>query len=204
MSQVEKSVDLPGPSASMAANSAKEHFPGEGAMWFFILGDLIIFGVYFVAYTWFRGQELQLFLHSQLTLNQGIGVINTLILLTSSLFVALATQVAREGKLIDAFRLFRIAFALGAIFPLMKIIEWTPKLSAGLTAGENLFFMFYYIMTGLHLTHVLLGLVLLGFVMRNLRTAGGPDLEFVESGAIYWHMVDLLWIIVFAMFYLMR
>jgi nitric oxide reductase NorE protein len=110
----------------------------------------------------------------------------------------------REGKSIDAYRLFGAAFAFGAIFPVLKMVEWAPKISAGLTPGENLFFMYYYVMTGLHLCHVLLGLVILAFVMRDVRFSKQPNITFVETGAMYWHMVDLLWLVLFALFYLMR
>lgn len=180
------------------------YIPGESSMWFFILGDLLIFGVYFIGYIVYRGQNQELFLHSQQHLNQGIGVINTIVLLTSSLFVALGTEAARAGKTPRAFRLIAVAFALGLAFPLLKMVEWIPKVSAGITPGENLFFMFYYLMTGLHLVHVLLGLVILGFVLRDVRRSNTPDIKFVETGATYWHMVDLLWLLLFALFYLIR
>lgn len=184
------------------------HVPGESSMWFFIIGDLLIFGVYFVAYMIYRGQHQALFLHSQQYLNQGIGATNTVVLLTSSLFVALGTQAARGGKSADAYRLFGLALAVGAVFPVLKMVEWVPKVGAGLTPGENLFFMYYYVMTGLHLCHVLLGLVIMGFVLRDLRVSKAlshePNVKFVETGAMYWHMVDLLWLVLFALFYLMR
>jgi nitric oxide reductase NorE protein len=183
---------------------ASAHLPGESSMWFFIIGDLLIFGVYFISYMIFRGQNQALFLHSQQYLNQGIGATNTVVLLTSSLFVALGTQAARAGKSSDAYRLWALALAFGAAFPCLKMVEWMPKVSAGLTPGENLFFMYYYVMTGLHLCHVLLGLVIMGFVMRNLRASRQPNIKFVETGAMYWHMVDLLWLVLFALFYLMR
>lgn len=180
------------------------YMPGESSMWFFIIGDLLIFGVYFVAYMAYRTESPALFLHSQQLLNQGIAVFNTLVLLTSSLFVALGTEALRDGKRDDAFRLVAAALCLGALFPLLKMFEWIPKISAGYTPGENIFFMFYYLMTGLHLCHVLLGLVILGFVMRNIRNATEPNIKFVETGGIYWHMVDLLWLVLLALFYLMR
>jgi nitric oxide reductase NorE protein len=181
------------------------HVPGESSMWFFIIGDLLIFGVYFVSYMIYRGQNQELFLQSQQYLNQGLAAVNTVVLLTSSLFVALGTEAARrEDRRIAARRLFTIAFAAGAIFPLLKMVEWIPKISAGITPGENLFFMYYYMMTGLHLCHVLLGLVILGFVTRNLRVANPVNVTFVETGAMYWHMVDLLWLVLFALFYLIR
>lgn len=180
------------------------HIPGALSMWFFIVGDLLIFGVYFMSYMYYRGQNQELFLQSQRSLNQGIGVINTVVLLTSSLFVALGTETARAGKMDDASRLIGLAIASGAAFPVLKLVEWIPKISAGMTAGENLFFTFYYVMTGLHLCHVLLGLVILTFVMRELQISNKPNITFVETGAIYWHMVDLLWLILLAVFYLMR
>ena len=173
-------------------------------MWFFIIGDLLIFAAYFITYMAYRSQDHLLFLHSQQAMNQGLGATNTIILLTSSLFVALGTEAVRADKRRDGFRLFGLAVAFGALFPVLKLFEWLPKIEAGHTPGENLYFMFYYVMTGLHLFHVLLGLIILGFVMRNIKTASTPDVRFVETGAIYWHMVDLLWLVLFALFYLMR
>lgn len=180
------------------------HMPGESSMWFFVIGDLFIFAVYFVLYMVSRGQHHTLFLQSQQHLNQDIAVINTVILLTSSLFVALGTGAARNGKASDAFHLFGLAAALGAAFPILKMCEWIPEISAGLTPGSSLFFMYYYVMAGMHLCHVLLGLVILCFVMRELRTSPRPNLRFIETGATYWHMVDVLWLVLFALLYLLR
>lgn len=180
------------------------HVPGDPSMWFFVIGDLLIFGVYFIGYLYYRGQDSQLFLHSQARLNVDIGAINTVVLLTSSLFVVLGTAAARAGKAAEALRKFATAVALGAAFPLLKMVEWIPEITAGMTPGTNVFFMFYFVMTGLHLCHVLLGIVILCFVIRNLRSSATPKLSFVETGATYWHMVDVLWLVLFAAFYLMR
>jgi nitric oxide reductase NorE protein len=180
------------------------HLPGAPSMWFFVIGDLIIFGAYFVGYTYYRGQDHVLFLQSQAKLNLDIGAVNTVVLLTSSLFVALGTSAARAGKTAEALRLFVIALACGAAFPLFKLFEYVPEITAGMTPGTNLFFMFYYVMTGMHLCHVLLGLVILCFVIRNLRGPAQPQMLLVETGATYWHMVDLLWLVLFAVLYLMR
>ena len=173
-------------------------------MWFFVIGDFLIFGIYFVGYVYFRGQNHELFLSSQARLNLDIGAINTVVLLTSSLFVALGTAAARAGNTADALRRFWTALAFGAVFPLLKMFEWIPEISAGLTPGTNLFFMYYYVMTGIHLCHVLLGLVIMCFVIRNLKAPGAPKISFVETGATYWHMVDVLWLVLFALLYLMR
>jgi nitric oxide reductase NorE protein len=183
---------------------ARGHVPGEASMWFFVIGDLLIFAVYFVGYMYFRGQNHQLFLASQARLNVDIGAINTVVLLTSSLFVALGTTAARAGNVAVGLRGFWIALAFGAAFPLLKMFEWIPEITAGLTPGTNLFFMFYYVMTGLHLCHVALGLVIMCFVIRNLKTSTRPKISFIETGATYWHMVDVLWLVLFALLYLMR
>lgn len=178
--------------------------PGGPGIWFFVIGDLIIFGVYFVCYMAYRGGDHETFLRSQQHLDQGIGVVNTVILLTSSLFVALGTADVRDGRVSNARRCFGMAAAIGALFPLLKMFEWVPDVSAGLTAGTNLFFMFYYVMTGLHLVHVLVGLTLMGFVMRGLGTPAQLPIKSVETAGLYWHMVDVLWLVLFAIFYLMR
>jgi nitric oxide reductase NorE protein len=182
----------------------RRHVPGDPSMWFFVIGDLLIFGVYFVGYMYFRGEDHVVFLQSQAKLNLNIGAVNTVVLLTSSLFVALGTAAERAGKTPDALRLFGFALVCGAAFPLLKLFEYIPEITAGMTPGSNLFFMYYYVMTGLHLCHVLLGLVILCFVIRNLRGPAKPRISFVETGATYWHMVDILWLILFALLYLMR
>jgi nitric oxide reductase NorE protein len=184
--------------------AARGHVPGASSMWFFVIGDLLIFGVYFVGYMYFRGQNHALFLADQAQLNLDIGAVNTVVLLTSSLFVALGVAAARAGKRAEALRRFWIALAFGAAFPLLKMFEWIPEISRGLTPGKDLFFMYYYVMTGMHLCHVTLGLVILGFIIRNLKAAQVPKISLVETGATYWHMVDVLWLVLFALLYLMR
>lgn len=180
----------------------RNRIPGESSMWFFVIGDLLIFGAYFVAYMYYRGQDQQLFLESQSRISLDIGAANTVVLLTSSLFVALGTEAARAGRTPDGVRLFGIALAIGAAFPILKIFEYVPEIAAGITPGTNLFFMYYFVMTGLHLCHVMLGLVILAFVIANLRAK--PNISFVETGATYWHMVDVLWLVLFALLYVMR
>src|SRR6202012_1136089 len=193
----------PGVDNSRSDDSGRGHVPGGSSMWFFVIGDLLIFGVYFVGYMYFRGQNHELFLQSQARLNLDIGAINTVMLLTSSLFVALGTEAARAGNGADALQRFWVALTFGAAFPLLKMFEWIPEITSGLTPGTNLFFMYYYVMTGMHLCHVVLGLVIMCFIIRSLKTAEVPKISFVETGATYWHMVDVLWLVLFALLYLM-
>src|ERR1700739_3658133 len=97
------------------------HVPGESSMWFFVIGDLLIFGVYFVGYMYFRGQNHELFLQSQARLNLDIGAINTVMLLTSSLFVVLGTEAARAGNRAAGLQRVWVALAFGAAFPLSQV-----------------------------------------------------------------------------------
>ena len=179
------------------------HLPGDRAVWLFVIGDMVIFSCYFAAYMFDRGQNHALFLESQRHLSQTIGVINTLILLTSSLFVALSIQAARQAAFGIASRFLTYGLACGAGFLLLQAFEWILKMSAGLTISSNAFFMHYYMMTGLHFFHVLLGLVFLTMARRELGKTV-PRVQFMEVGATYWHMVDFLWVIIFALAYLMR
>ncbi len=184
--------------------TSTKHVPGDASVWVFVLGDMVIFACYFAAYLFDRGHNRELFLQSQQHLSQNIGVINTLILLTSSLFVALSIHAARARDFGVATRFLTLGGACGVGFILLKAYEWYLKLSSGFTISSNAFFMHYYMMTGLHFFHVLLGLALLVMLRRELRGNKMPRIQFLEVGATYWHMVDFLWIIIFALVYLMR
>ena len=181
----------------------KRHLPGDPAVWLFVIGDMVIFSTYFAAYMFDRGRAQELFLQSQQQLSQNAGVINTLVLLASSWFVALSVQAARARDIAAATRFLTLGGACGAAFAVIKSCEWYLELSAGFTISANAFFMHYYMMTGLHFFHVLLGLVILGIVWRELRSQT-PRVAVLEVGATYWHMVDFLWIIIFALLYVMR
>ena len=188
---------------SVAALPAR-HLPGQGSMWFFVLGDLWIFSCYFACYVYARGQHAEAFLQGQHQLHQGLGVLNTVVLLTSSLFVALSVQAARAGDFIPASRFVALGGGCGVLFMAIKACEWTIKIHAGLAPGSEHFFLFYFMLTGLHVVHVTLGLGILALMWRELRDKPAPRAELVETGAIYWHMVDLLWIAIFALLYLAR
>ncbi len=180
------------------------HTPGDGHMWVMVLGDLIIFGTYFIIFMVYRAMKPQEFLVSQEHLNINVGVLNTLVLLASSWFIARSVQAARAGEHTYALRLTYLGGLCGVGFILIKAYEWSTKIVQGYTISSNEFFMFYYMLTGVHLFHVLLGLLILGVTVRELRNPRRRRMFMVESGATYWHMVDLLWIVIFALFYVMR
>lgn len=186
------------------ANSQSEtHLPGDGHMWFMVLGDLIIFGLYFIIYMAFRAANPEEFLAAQQHLNVTIGVINTVVLITSSWFIAQSVLAARAGNRSKAITLTYGGAALGVLFLVIKVYEWFSEITRGYT-NSNEFFSFYYVLTGVHLFHVVVGLIVLGIVVRELRNPRRSRPSMVEQGATYWHMVDLLWVVIFALLYVVR
>nr|WP_245673006.1 cytochrome c oxidase subunit 3 [Aldersonia kunmingensis] len=172
-------------------------------MWVMVLGDLIIFGGYFIIYMIYRNMYPDEFLEAQQHLVINLGVLNTVVLLTSSWFVARAAFAARSDRHEHAVRLLYAGGLLGLLFMAVKGYEWYTKINAGQTNSE-VFYSFYYVITGVHLVHVLIGLIVLGVLVRELRNPSRRRVSVIESGAVYWHMVDLLWVIIFALLYVMR
>ncbi|SEH53201.1 nitric oxide reductase NorE protein [Mycolicibacterium rutilum] len=177
--------------------------PGDVDMWVMVLGDLIIFGGYFIVFMVYRAMNPAEFLAAQQHLDINLGVLNTVILLTSSWFVARSVLAARSGNPAQAIRLVYAGGGCGLLFMAVKGYEWFAKITAGHT-NSDMFYAFYYVLTGVHLIHVLIGLIVLGVVVRELRNPGRRRASLVESGAVYWHMVDLLWVVIFGLLYVMR
>jgi nitric oxide reductase NorE protein len=191
---------------SPSKGKRETHLPGEEGVWVLIFGDMLLFGVFFATFLFYRGREPELFTESQTHLSVTIGIINTLLLLTSSLFVVTGVRAIRQGAQKLAPALFFGAFLCGAGFGFDKYLEYSEKISHGITPGTNNFFMYYFILTGLHMFHVLIGMGVLTFMIVQSRK---PDMTarrfgYVEGGACFWHMVDLLWIVLFPLIYLVR
>ncbi|MGV9797716.1 cytochrome c oxidase subunit 3 family protein [Mycobacterium sp. NPDC003449] len=187
-----------------AVAKAKTHLPSDGSMWVFVLGDLVIFSSYFVIFMIYRAKQPQLFLESQQHLSINFGVINTLALLASSWFVARSVLAARAGDPARAMKLTVYGGLCGVLFMAIKAFEWSSEIGQGRTFPSNDFFMFYYMLTGVHLFHVALGLVFLGVSYFELRNPRFRRVEMVETGAMYWHLVDMLWIVIFTLVYVLR
>lgn len=179
------------------------HLPGDGHMWVMVLGDLIIFGGYFVVFMIYRAMHPEEFLRAQQHLDINLGVLNTVVLLTSSWFVARGVLATRAGRHRQAVTLMYAGGFAGLVFMALKGFEWYRKISAGHT-NSDMFYSFYYVLTGVHLLHVLIGLIVLGVLVRELRNPGRRRPSVVESGAVYWHMVDLLWVVIFGLLYVLR
>jgi len=120
--------------------------------------------------------------------------------------VALAVRRTRLGRSTLAPVLFALAFACGVGFSVMKFLEYGEKIRAGLTLNTNEFYTFYYMFTGIHFVHVLIGMAVLaylGFISRR-EVLTEADMTMLESGASFWHLVDILWIVLFTLLYLMK
>lgn len=189
-----------------AAVPRERHLPGESGIWLFVLGDMVMFSALFTIFLYYRAENVPLFASSQAQLSQTLGMVNTFLMLTSSWFVAMAVQAARRnlGRVTPI--LLWLAFACGVGFGVVKFFEWNAKISAGITLTTNDFFMYYFIFTGIHFVHVLLGMLVLGVLARYTRDGvfDATKIRNLESGASFWHLVDLLWIILFALLYLVK
>lgn len=180
------------------------HLPGEPGIWLMVLADLAVFSAFFITFMVYRAQHLAVFEMSRQSMPRGYGLLNTLLLLSSSWLVARAVGAARIGRPEVGKRFVIGAIALGIAFVISKIFEYHGKISAGLTLNTNQFFIFYYMLTGIHLLHVLIGIGVLCFMTAVLSKSkmASSDLSAVESGATFWHLVDLLWVVLFALLYL--
>jgi nitric oxide reductase NorE protein len=194
---------IPTPPIARESDGARP-YPGQGSMWFFVIGDLWIFACYFACYVYERAHDARAFLEGQRLLRPELGVLDTVLLVTSSLFVAISAKATRAGDTGAARRALALGGALGAGFLLTKACEWYLELRTPIPASVTQFFVYYFMLTGLHFCHVLLGLLILTLGWRELRNAPQPRARFVEACGTYWHMVDALWMAIFAALYLMR
>jgi len=181
--------------------------PGEVGIWIFILGDMTLYGLLFCSFLIDRGENAGLYNESAHTLHVGFGAVNTLLLLTSSLAIAWAVRSVRERITTDrAPFLVGVAFLCALGFVVNKYFEYADLLRDGLEPTNNTFYTYYYVLTGIHLTHLLAGMGVLVFIFRvsRKRVHSERDVRAIESGASFWHVVDLLWIVLFPLLYLVR
>lgn len=178
--------------------------PGQPDMWAFVLFETLLFTAYFAVYLFNRARNEELFLGAQSHLELWIGVLNTLVLLTSSWFIARCVTAARAGDHRAALRNALVTASLGGVFLVCKVVEWVRQVGMGntLTAGD--FFMHFFFLTGLHCLHLLIGFVVLGVIVYQLRGPARRSQELIETCATYWHTVDFLWVLIFAMLYVVR
>ncbi|WP_372611368.1 cytochrome c oxidase subunit 3 [Aquicoccus sp.] len=175
-----------------------DELPGEVMMWVLIISELLVFGAGLVAFMAMRLTDPAGFAEAQAHLHRAGAAINTVVLVTSGLLAAWAVRAAEAGHERRKRALLAVAMALGVVFLVIKGMEYADKASQGIGIETNTFFTFYYLLTGFHAAHVIAGVVLLGLV-AVLR-----DPRATETGAAFWHMVDLVWVLLFPVIYLIR
>jgi len=173
-------------------------------IWTFLATEVLLFGGLFTAYVIFRIQYPRMFYDDHLKLDRVLGAVNTIVLIGSSLTVALGISAIRKGK-VGLLRMYlSFTILLAATFLGIKYVEYTEKFSHGLSPGTDIFFSLYFMLTGLHGIHVLAGMVVLGAVLY-LAGKGKYSESYhtpVEISGLYWHFVDLVWIYLFPLLYL--
>lgn len=177
--------------------------PGGILIWIIIYLELITFGIAILALAYYGSKDRELFHNSSLQLNKTIGTINTILLLTSGFLVAKGIQSFKEQHIKNTLLFFNWAIVGGFGFLILKSAEYYEKLEVGLTMDYNSFFTFYWLLTGFHFIHVIVGVVILitiAFSIRKKQTQA--SFEDTEASASFWHMCDLIWLILFPVLYL--
>lgn len=189
---------------SSTANNAR--LAGDLAVWFIILAELLAFGILFLSYAFARTVDVTLFNASQRTLDLKSGAINTALLITGSWCVVRAVQAVKRDASVIAVRWLGSALICGIGFSIIKLMEFSAKANAGIDLSTNTFFMFYILLTAFHFFHVLAAMVILTILLFKTHAGcyGSHDVHALETGAAFWHMVDLLWIVLFPLIYVMR
>ena len=198
------------------ADAEAEFEAAKQGMWLFLVTEVLMFGGLFVAYTMFRGLYPEMFREAHKALNVTMGATNTVVLITSSLTMVLGVGAAQRGEKSRTTKYLILTFLLACVFLVIKYFEYSHKFHDGLLPGAffhneefknpktPLFFSLYFIMTGLHGFHVVVGMALMAWLLRrNLRgDFEGGYYTPVELVGFYWHFVDLVWIYLFPLMYL--
>lgn len=194
--------------------SHRDYTGSKLGMWLFLFTEVLLFGGLFLVYAVYRAMHPAEFHEAAKELSTVIGAINTVILLTSSLTMAISISAIQRGNRKLSVLMQSATILLGMIFLVNKYFEWSAKFHHGLYPdspdllerghGQILFYGLYYVMTGLHGLHVIAGLVLLGFMLffTVRERVNSEDFGWLENSGLYWHLVDLIWIYLFPLFYL--
>lgn len=170
----------------------------------FIAADIASFILFFSVFMTERAKQAEVFSSAAATLDRGLGLLNTVILLTSGWLVALTVDDLRRDRFGGAWAKLIAGIVIGSGFGAVKLTEYSEKIRDGMTPGHEPFFIFYFVLTGVHLLHYLIGMIALLAILSRIwgRKACGDSLGWIQGAALYWHMVDLLWIFLFPLLYL--
>lgn len=203
--------------STTTAEHAESHSHGHGlgeevthgaakfGMWLFLGTEILLFGGLFAAYALFRAKHPELFYESHKKLDVELGAINTIVLIFSSFTMALAVGASQKRNRKWLMILLGVTFVCGAAFGVNKYFEYMHKFDHHIFPDTNIFFALYFTMTGLHMLHVFIGMgIILALIImaRQGRFSQGNRYTPVEVGGLYWHLVDLIWIYLFPLLYL--
>ncbi len=174
-------------------NHPLDGLPGDLMMWILIVSELLVFGAGLLAFLGVRIMDPLAFAQDQDNLNRVAGAVNTIVLITSGYCAARAVASPKKMRL-----WLSGAMLLGLVFLVVKYMEYAAKSAMGIDIETSQFFTFYYLLTGFHAMHVVAGLVIFALVMR------WPNPRNLEAAAMFWHMVDLVWVLLFPIIYLVR
>jgi cytochrome c oxidase subunit 3 len=203
-----------GEAKERVSEEVRDYNGAKLGMWLFLLSEILLFGGMFILYSAYRYKNPVDFHHASQELDVILGTLNTLTLLTSSLTMAISISAVQKGQSRLSGWLLAVTIILGILFLMNKGIEWGAKIHYGIypgspallsrAKGEILFFGLYYVMTGLHGLHVLVGVCVLVVMLIFLRRGKIGPTRFVslENSGLYWHLVDIVWIFLFPLFYL--
>lgn len=198
----------------MSGHVHRDDLGARLGMWLFLVTEMVLFGGLFLAYSYMRARYPAEFHHGGAELSAVLGVTNTVVLLTSSLTVVLAIVAIQRAEKTRAMILLACTVGLGLTFLVIKSFEWAAKFSHGLypssphlatlPPGEQVFFGLYFTMTGLHGLHVLIGVTVLAVILRMVSKGTVRQDRYIhlENSGLYWHLVDVIWIFLFPLFYL--
>ena len=198
----------------MSGHAHRDDVGSKLGMWLFLVTEMVLFGGLFIAYSYMRHRYPTEFHHGGAELNVTLGVINTLVLLTSSLTVVLSIVAIQRGEKKSVMGFLSTTIGLGFVFLIIKSFEWAAKFQHGLypnaphlatlPPGEQVFFGLYFVMTGLHGLHVIAGMAVLTWILRKVAKDEVRQDRYIhlENGGLYWHLVDVIWIFLLPLFYL--
>ena len=173
-----------------------EGLPGDPMMWVLVFSELVAFGLFLGAFVVARAVNPAIFASGQATLDTSFAAYNTIVLVTSGWAAARGAASARAKEHGRARLWLFLAIALGGAFVTIKLVEYAREIGSGVGLETSVFFTLYFLLTGFHLLHVVLGIIILAAVCRR------ADPVHVETGTAFWHMVDLVWIVMFPIIYL--
>jgi len=175
-----------------------EGLPGDPMMWVLVFSELVAFGLFLGAFIVARAVRPAVFASGQTALDVTLAGCNTIVLVTSGWAAAKGAASARADEGRRARLWLLLAMALGGAFVTIKLVEYAREIGGGIGLETSVFFTLYFLLTGFHLLHVCLGIIILAVVCRR------ADPVDVETGTVFWHMVDLVWIVMFPIVYLVR